>query len=126
MDEITKDEFLGKFKDEFVGNDKKGYKYNGFFIEEKNLSSATGHIASTLDEVEEILANKDTEEGGEVSTEINNAIMAHIFGDGDDFQGSYEVKAGSGDYDWNLDFGNIELDRKKGGIQYSGVMFYKG
>ena len=126
MDEITKDEFLESFKDEFVGNDKAGYNYNGFFIEEANLASATNNIASTLDEVEEILANQEDEEGGETYTELNNAIMAHIFGDGDEFQGSYEEEAESGDYDWYLDFGDIEIDRGKSGVKYSGVRFYKG
>jgi hypothetical protein len=127
MDEISKDDFLENFKDEFSGDDKSGYDYKGFFIEESNLASATNHIASSLDEIDAILENKENDAEGEDSyTELNNAIMAHIFGDGDDFQGSYEEELESGDYDWYLDFGDIEVDRNKGGINYTGVRFYKG
>lgn len=126
LTEISKAEFLDNFKAEFIGNDQVGYDYIGCFIEESTLAAATGHLASTLDEVDDILASENDDDGGDAFTELNNAIMAYIFGNGDEFQGSFEEETGSGDYDWYLDFGDIKVDRSQGGIFYSGVRFYRG
>ncbi len=124
MDEITKADFLSNFKSEFKGNDKNGYDYCGYSIPEKKLKDVTNHSFATLDEIENIIENRDENE--DEYSELNNSIMAHIFGDGDEFQGSYEEEEGSGDYCWYLDFGDIEIDQKNKCLNYKGVRFYKG
>jgi hypothetical protein len=124
MDEITKNDFLENFKEEFTGNDENGYDYKGIFIKESDLSNVTDGIANDLNELEEVIAKEDDDDGE--LTEINNKIMAYIFGDGDDFQGSFEEELESGDYCWYLDFGDIQVDRNKNGFNYTGVRLYKG
>lgn len=127
MDEITKNDFLENFADEFTGNDKDGYDFKVFFIKESDLSNVTDGIANDLNELEKVIAREEDEDDvdGEL-TELNNKIMAYIFGDGEDFQGSFEEELESGDYCWYLDFGDIQIDRNKNGFNYTGVHFYKG
>lgn len=122
MDERTKSQFLKYFKDEFKGSDKSGYDYKGFVIREKELKEMTHHTYTALGEIENIIENRTDNE--DEYTELQNMIMAYLFGDGDDFQGSYEEEEGSGDYCWYLDFGDIEIDKKNKCIKYSGVRFY--
>lgn len=124
MDEITKAEFLEKFKNEFKGNDKTGYEYEGFSFAESDLKEITHHTYSSLDDIEQVIENREEDDGEH--SELNNMIMSHLFGDGDDFQGSYEEEEGSGDYCWYLDFGNIEIDKNKKCLNYKGVRFSKG
>jgi len=123
MDEITKDEFLENFGSEFVGDEKRGYDYQGFEIPAAQLKDITKQAYSTLDEIETML--KDPENYGDELTDLNNTLMAFIFGDGDEFQGSYEEESGSGDYCWYLDFGNIQIDKENKCLRYVGVRFYK-
>lgn len=123
MEEITKDQFIENFKTEFDGNDKDGYDYKGYTIPEENLKEITNHSFSTLDEIQNIIENPEDNE--DEFTELNNSLMAHIFGDGDEFQGSFEEEEGSGDYCWYLDFGTIEIDTTKKCLKYLDVRFYK-
>lgn len=123
MDEITKSEFLKNFNSEFAGDDQVGYNYKGIFIEEDRIKEITKGMLNNISDLEKLIRTPD--ESGDDFTELNNLIMAHIFGDGDEFQGSYEEEAGSGNYSWYLDFGDIEIDRKRNGFSYTGVRFYK-
>ena len=125
MDEITKNDFLENYADEFAGNDENGYDYKGIFIKDSDLSYVTGRIVNDLKELEDIIP-RDNEDGDDEFTELNNKIMAYIFGDGEDFQGSFEEELESGDYCWYLDFGDIQIDRNKNGFNYTGVRFYNG
>tara|TARA_B100000686_G_C16778516_1_gene970202 strand:+ start:162 stop:530 length:369 start_codon:yes stop_codon:yes gene_type:complete len=121
MDQLTKHEFINKFKEDFTGDDNKGYLHNGSFISESELSEITNNEITNLGEVEQLL-NTGTEDE---LIDFNNQLMAFIFSDEEEFQGSYEEKEGSGDFCWYLDFGNIEIKKDKKGINYTGVRFYK-
>lgn len=123
MDEVSKVEFLENFEAEFIGNDQDGYDYKGFFIKEDDLKNITKGIINNLEELQSLISN--AEENEDEISELNNTIMAYIFGDGDEFQGSYEEEPESGDYCWYLDFGHIEIDYDKKGFNYKGVRFYK-
>jgi len=121
MSAITKKQFLTKFKSQFIGSDKKGYDHNGGFIPESKLSELSKYQITSLDEVNELITGGDDDD----LLNFNNQIMAFLFGDGEDYQGSYEEIKGDGDYCWYLNIGNIEIDNKNNGIKYTGVRFYK-
>jgi len=121
MLEIIKKQFLTKFDGQFIGDDEKGYKHNGSFIPESEFSELTKSEITSLDEVNKLITSGNEDD----LLNFNNQIMAFIFGDGENYQGSYEEKKRSGDYCWYLDLGNIEIDDKNKGIKYSGVRFYK-
>jgi len=122
MDEINKKQFLENFEGEFEGNDENGYIYKGFFVSASEIKDATNRMVSDWDEFLELIEKNNDED----IQELNNYIMAYIFGDGDVFQGSYEEIAGNGEYNWYLDFGKIIINKKNEGFKYTNVRFYKG
>jgi hypothetical protein len=121
VDEITKNEFLKKFQHSFFGNDIDGYTFKGANFSVSEIRDITNGFARDLDELEELCNDSDNDDW----TELHNAILANLFGDGENFQGSYEEKAGSGESNWFLDFGKIEIAHVGEGFSYSDVRFYR-
>ena len=123
MDEITKAEFLKQFGNDFTGTDETGYMHEGYSLTLSTLTTLSERAVSSVDELTKYLENLDEDE----LVEFHNRTMAHIFGDGDNYQGSYEEKSGSGDYDWYLDLGEFKLtDDPQYPVRYEGVRFYHG
>ena len=120
MSELNKTEFLESHSNDFEGNDEIGYTYKSSFYPSSDVSSMTGGMATTLEELQSIDAGDDDD----AFTELHNEIMNGIFGN--PFQGSFEENSGSGEYNWYLEFGVIDTDEAKDGFTYSEVRFYNG
>jgi hypothetical protein len=116
-DERTKEQFLLDYQDIFEGDDQNGYVAKIQFI--SDIYTYTNQDAGTLDELTDILEEEDEDR----LTELHNSIMAHLFGDGENYQGSFEAESnqGNGDYDWYLYFGNIVLDNDSEGFVYRNI-----
>jgi hypothetical protein len=120
MKEISKADFIEKFKDQLTGDENSGYIFKKVFISSDKLASATNQLAPNIEILEDLLNSDD-----DAFAKINNAIIAFIINDGITYQGSYEENLGSGIYNWIIDFGNILIDNNKKGVFYSGLKFYK-
>jgi hypothetical protein len=123
MQEITKQEFLEKFGSRFSGNDINGYVLENVYISVADIKNLTNGIIENLNQLS-AMCTIDAHDNDDW-IELHNCLLANILGDGENYQGSYEEYSGSGDYNWYLDFGSIEIPHKKGFI-YSGVRFYQG
>ena len=121
MNELTKSEFIKKFKKELSGDDNKGYVYQDVFVSSEEFDEISTYQISDIEELRKMLDDHD-EEG---ILNFKNALMGYIFGGGQDYQGSYEDVKGSRDYCWYLNLGEIKLCFDPDGLLYTNIRFYK-
>ena len=119
LDLIDKEQFIENFEGEFEGNDQKGYLYKGFFISTSEIYDATCRMVSDCGDLKELIEENNDDD----IIELHNSIMAYLFGDGKNYQGSY--KDTEENVDWYLDFGEIIIDEECKGFTYSNVSFYR-
>lgn len=122
MSEILIKDFILKNKGFFIK--KSGSLYiqkKPIFISEKEINAYTNGQFKNFDDV--VKAQKDFDE--ERLSLLHNNIMGNLVGWGNDFQGSYRESYKDNEWVWNLDWGEIDLDKRKRILIYSNITLYK-
>ena len=117
----SKNQFFKKYSKLFKENYKNNFYFEDTFIASENLDEITRYNISTKEELEKLLSSNDEEA---IQT-LHNQIMGFLFGDGEDYQSSFEETSGSGDFCWYLDQGDVEICADLDGFKYKRVRFWK-
>jgi len=121
MKNLDKTEFLNIFEGDFERINDNLYIYYGIIINEIDFKNIDYYLLKNLKDLNHLLENNDEDE----IAELHNSIMSYIFGDGENFQGSFESNKGDQIYNWFLDFGEINFNFDNKGFQYKNCRFYK-
>jgi hypothetical protein len=124
MKEIAKREFLRKFGTRFSGNDMDGYNFESVYVAASEVREITNGVIDDFEELKTLCKIKPYTHENDDWSETHNSILANIFGDEENYQGSYEEVAGSGDYNWYLNFGKFKIDQAGEGFIYIDVHFH--
>lgn len=115
---ISYEKFIEKWKDNFEEISPYKFKSKSFYISFTQIYDATRKQANNIKELKDILNGSNDDE----INELHNSIMSYIFGDGKDFQATYEGNGGN----WFIDWGEIKIEEEKERINYNNVLFYLG
>jgi len=122
MSEILIKDFILKNKDFFIKKSENLYlQKKTVFITEKEIKSYTNGEFEHFHEIVKVQEDVDEER----LSLLHNNIMGNLVGWGADFQGSYRESYKATEWEWNLDWGQIKLDKKRRILMYSKIMLYK-
>jgi len=115
---ISYEKFIEKWKDKFEEITPNKFKSKSFYISFTQIYDATRKQANDIKELKDILNNNNDDE----INEIHNSFMSYIFGDGKDYQATFEGNGGN----WFIDWGEIKIEEEQERINYNNVLFYLG